>query len=148
MEKVRPKESPNRFVFPTFEQEMGELERVQNHFTIHSEDFSTKFIEMANKSKLSTLTDELWAKLENTDSFSGVTKGDWSAVAEHSEIHEDKRDWQDLRNKMEAGTPLDAPVIAKRGESLHLVSGNTRLMVCRALGLQPDVLIVDIGDFS
>lgn len=54
------------------------------------------------------------------------------------------RDWQLLKSKIENGESLDAPIICQKGDRLHLVSGNTRLIVTRALGMLPQVLLVNI----
>lgn len=144
MEKLPIRESESHFVFPTFKDENGEIERVQNHFKINSHDFAASFLEQASHSSLTELTEDIWGELENSDSFN-IEKGEWDTVAKHSESQEKPRDWKDLRAKLEKGTPIDAPVIAKRGNVLHLASGNTRLMVARALGIEPRVLIVDIS---
>ena len=137
------------FVFPSFKHEEGEIERVQAHFQINTENFVQKFLERALQEKLVKLTDDVWDTLENTDSNpSNLARGDWDAVAEHCNAHEVKRDWQSLKTKMQGGIQLDAPVIARRGRVLHLLSGNTRLMIARALGKRPEVLIVDITDFQ
>jgi hypothetical protein len=145
MEKMPTYEDEPFFVFPTFRDELGEIERVQQYFNIDSPDFVASFLERATHNVLIPLSDELWSTLENTDS-TDIQKDDWASVADHSEAQEKKRDWQDLRTKLEAKIPLDAPVIAKYRDTFHLVSGNTRLMVSRALGIRPQVLIVDISN--
>ena len=135
--------------FPSFEHEEGEIERVQAYFQIKTENFVQKFLEKARATQLVQLTDEIWDTVENTDSHSdNILRGDWDKVAECSDAHEVKRDWQTPKRKLQTGEPVHAPVIARRGDILHLVAGNTRLMVARALGIKPDVLIVDITDFQ
>ena len=137
----------SHFAFPSFEQEAGEIARIQQHFNKKTSNFAARFLESARKASLVPLSAEIWNTVENTDS-DRVLRGDWDAVAEHASAAESKRNWQDLKTKMQAGTPVDAPVIARNGEILHLVSGNTRLMVARALGITPNVLIVDITDIE
>ena len=135
------------FVAPSFEGEKGEVERVQTHFGIADTNFAETFLEKARGGTLQALSDKLWDMLENTESCpKNLEKGDWNAVAEYASVHKPPRDWQDLKRKMQSNVPVDAPVIAKRGDVLHLVSGNTRLLVARALGIRPNVLIVDITD--
>lgn len=83
-------------------------------------------------------------KLENTTA-SAFEAGDWKAVHEHSNPGgQMKRDWEDLRNTIDAGIVLDAPSITKFGDRFHLVSGNTRLMVSRAQGVCPKVLVFEM----
>jgi hypothetical protein len=138
-----------RFIFPSFEHEEGEIERVQEYFQVKTDNFVQKFLDRARTGKLVRLSDDVWNMVENTDSHSeNIMRGDWDAVAECSNANENKRDWQSLRSKMQSGTPVDAAVIARRGNILHLVSGNTRLMVARAMGIRPEVLIVDITDIQ
>ncbi len=149
MDEISTGETVPQFVFPSFEHEEGEIERVQQHFKIESPDFVDRFLKRARAGKLIKLSDEVWDTVENTDSHSdNILRGDWDAVAECSDAHEVKRDWQTLKTKLQTGVRLDAPVIVRHGDVLHLVSGNTRLMVARALGIKPDVLIVDITDLS
>lgn len=149
MKESNIEQDSTHFIFPSFKDEIGEIERVQKHFGIKAENFVEKFLERARRTELVRLSDEVWGSLENTDSRSdNILRGDWQAVEEHSNAPEVKRDWQSLKAKIQTGMPVDAPVIARRGESLHLVADNTRLMVTRALGIYPEVLIVDITDFQ
>ena len=140
------KEVKKQFVFPNIESEMGEIERVAATFS--SEDqgaFIGRFIEKAKIASLSPLSEEIWSKLENTDSF-GILAGDWNEVEYHAKAEPVLRDWQGLRAKIEDGKPMDAPIIARLKDTLHLVSGNTRLMVSRAARIRPEVLIVNMDE--
>lgn len=138
------------FKFPSFEDdEPGEIKRVQEHFQIKTANFVEKFIERARRGKLERLTDKIWDTVENTDSHSdNVLRGDWETVGQLAEAKTPPRDWRSQKRDMELGVALDAPIIARRGDILHLVAGDTRLVVARALGKKPDVLIVDITDFE
>ena len=47
-----------------------------------------------------------------------------------------------LLDAFSSGASMEMPIIWKRGDgALHLVSGNTRLMIMRAQGIRPKVLI-------
>ncbi len=137
------------FKFPSIEGELGEIERVAT-LLYQGDDiarFKELFIEKAKNSVLSELTEEDWQKLENTDSFD-IGIDNWGSIEEHI-VHTNQatganRSWQVIKVKMENGEELDAPVIFKYEGKLHLVSGNTRLMVARALGVTPQVLVVEI----
>ena len=134
------------FEFPSFNyDEIGEIERVQTHFGITSRNFSKQFLQRARQGRIAKLSEDQWRILENTDSLE-IQKGDWGLVAEHAEHQRPSRDWQLLKQRLLSKLPIDAPIIARRGDALHLVTGNTRLMVSRAMDIQPDVLIVDITD--
>lgn len=125
------------FVHPDTQKEKDELERVEREFGIDS----SVLIFAARDGVFTELSDGVWDTLENTDSNRFV-EGDWEEVKRLSEKYE--RDWEDLRQKLEAGTPLDAPIIMQFGDRYHLVSGNTRLMVARAMGLRPKAYIFKI----
>lgn len=105
--------------------------------------FLEKFVEQARKNTLVTLAEDLWSKLENTDSYD-IPKGDFEMVKYHAVEGNPNapRDWETLKSKMEKGDQIDAPIVCEKGGKLHLVSGNTRLMVARTLGIVPQILLV------
>lgn len=129
--------APQVFKYPSIEREEGEFERVAQTFGIET----SVLMFQARNGELITLNEKLWQKLENTDSNRFET-GDWEKVEEFSNSVD--RDWNDLKNKLAAGTQLDAPIIMQFGDRYHLVSGNTRLMVARAEGLKPTVLLFEV----
>jgi hypothetical protein len=132
--------SKEYFKYPKIEKEEGEFDRVAKEFGIET----SVLMFLAQSGELVEMDEVLLSKLENTDADT-VQEGDWEAVHDHSNpdgVH--KRDWEDLRDKFEAGSVLDAPIIMKFGERYHLVSGNTRLMVARAKGISPKVLIFEV----
>ncbi len=140
-----PERNSINFVKPNLEHEMGEIERVAELFANDDkEKFARKIVEEIESAEPQELSEDEWGLLENTDSYD-IEVGDWSKVALLSEMQEVKRDWQGLRSKMEKEECIEAPVILKIAGKLHLVSGNTRLMVARALGLTPKVIIVSMG---
>ncbi len=130
------------FKYPNIQREEGEFERVGATFGVET----SVLMFQAQKGELVTLSENIWRNLENTDS-NRFERGDWEAVAEHAKAHDVGRDWEDLKSKLETGKQLDAPIIMKFGERYHLVSGNTRLMVARAKGIRPTVLLFQT-DFS
>lgn len=136
------------FVFPNIERELGEIERVAHTYNPQDpEAFIRRFHEVARHSELSDLTEEAWSSLGNTDSFD-IPRNGWAQITEQID-HTNKetganRNWAELRQKMEQGQELDAPIVLKHSSETHLVSGNTRLMVARALGKTPKILIVEV----
>ncbi len=128
---------PNQFKYPDIESESGEFERVAQTFGIDS----SVLMFQARNGEMTTLDEDLWQKLENTDSNT-FEVDDWEQTQRFSESI--GRNWQDLKNKMSSGIPLDAPIIMKIGERYHLVSGNTRLMVARAAGVTPKILLFEV----
>lgn len=139
------------FKFPKVENERGEIERVAEEFAKDNTDaFVEEFITKAKASKMEKLDEKIWEKLQNTDSVD-VEKDEWDKVKEHA--GEGERDWENLKKRFEKELLVDVPMIVKvinedREEVYHLVSGNTRLMVAKALGVTPYVLIIDMTDFG
>jgi len=131
--------SKEYFKYPNIEKEEGEFDRVAKEFGFET----SVLMFLAQSGELVQMDEALLSKLENTDADT-VEEGDWEAVHDHSNpdgVH--KRNWEDLRDKLEAGSVLDAPIIMKFGDRYHLVSGNTRLMVARAKGISQKVLIFE-----
>ena len=85
------------------------------------------------------LTDEAWSQLENTDSWSKIKPGDMDTVRCLSAGYE--RDVGSILLAIESGQPLPAPTILEYNHRFYKVSGNTRLMVARALNQHPMVLL-------
>ncbi|MDO8496339.1 MAG: hypothetical protein Q7S43_02830 [bacterium] len=144
MEKII--NGPN-FIMPIIERETGEIERVGEEVfgNRNKEEFLAHFLKVAKTSSLVELSEDLWEKLENTDSHD-IPLNDWSLVEEHAVNGNPNhpRDWQLCKKLYEEGDSIEAPIVVKKGNLLHLVSGNTRLMVARALGLTPKVLLVEL----
>ncbi len=137
------------WVRPDMESERGEIERVVIGFLglEPSKENVDHVIDIINKSETTELTEELWASLENTDSYHNVRPGHFEdarqAIDEsNSELaSENKRDFKKLLRVFENGHGIEIPTIIKKDGILHLVSGNTRLMICRASGIKPKVII-------
>ena len=150
MEGLPEKELKNEavFVFPSVEKEPGEIEKVARKYNPQNpEAFVCIFYERAQQVRLVDLTEDMWGTLDNTDSFD-IPRNGWEQVAEHIDYTNQEtganRNWEDLRQKMEQGQELDAPIVLKHSDEIHLVSGNTRLMVARALGKTPKILLVEM----
>ena len=147
-ETTHKSEKSYTFKFPSIEAELGEIERVA---ALYQGDnvarFKESFVEKAKNSILSELSEEDWQKLENTDSFD-IAPGGWDSIEEHinhtNQTTGATRSWQIIKSKMENSEEIDAPIVLKHSGKLHLVSGNTRLMVARALGIRVQVLVVEI----
>ncbi|MBI4066008.1 hypothetical protein HY412_02360 [Candidatus Kaiserbacteria bacterium] len=137
------------FAFPNLLSEIGEIERVADIYAPdNKEEFIETFQRIASRTKIEMLTENEWSKLENTDSYNILT-GDWVTIIGHVQHYNTTtnadRDWQELRNAFESGKAIDAPIILKTKSGLHLISGNTRLMMCRAFSIRPKVLIIDMS---
>ena len=127
-----------QFIFPNLEEEYGEFERVAKRYGF---DDVQQLISSARLGKMLPLSEDLWSQLENTDSFD-IIEGDFEHVADLSAMV--NRDWEVLREKMMVGNVIDAPIVMKHKDEYHVVSGNTRLMVARAAGIRPSILLFEI----
>lgn len=133
------------FTEPSLEQDVGEVLRVAEAFTSSEEEkelFLKNYYEAFEKGQAMTLYDAVWAELKNTDSFD-IKKGDWESVAHHTE--QAGRDWEKIRDDMQSGQDVAMPTILKINGIYHKVGGNTRLMVARALGIEPTVFMIDMS---
>ena len=131
-----------RFSNPDVFSERGEFARTAEALGV---DESVLLYLAQENGSLVHLDEEMWARLENTDSYE-ITTGDWEEVARLAQMV--GRNYEDIRTKLEQGATPDAPIVANIGGTLHLVSGNTRLMVARAAGITPSVFLftVDIHE--
>ncbi len=126
------------FKTPDIYSEYGEFDRVGKEFGF---DGSVLMHLAKENGKMNALNDEMWSRLENIDSCD-IEEGDWETV--ESKSKEASRDFLVPKNKIEDGKLLDAPIIMKLGDKLHLVSGNTRLMVTKAFGIKPQVYLFEV----
>jgi hypothetical protein len=119
------------WINPSFEEEVGEFKRITGLFNIPLSSLQLLFPEGTAEE----LSDESWSQLENTDSWETTTL---ELVFEAAT--QVGRDAQSLLEAFQADRPMKMPIVLclESGKE-HLVSGNTRLMVCRALGKRPQV---------
>lgn len=126
-----------------FEKEMDEFERVAQDLS-RDEDMDVsvdEIINAFNNAKETTLTKDIWSKLENTES-NQIKKGEIGKVKELAKKY-NKSNPMDLKDALESGE-YSRPMILKYGDRYHLVAGNTRLCTAAAMGIKPQVLIGEI----
>ncbi len=135
------------WVRPDIQSEMGEIERVakmisesddhrDHHYPKILQDI-TKAIETA---RLEGLTDEMWGMLENTDSYHHDLRP--GHIEDVQKIVGSYRDWKSLLDAIQNNAPMQVPIILIQENGIpHLVAGNTRLMIARALGAKVQALI-------
>jgi len=100
------------FKYPDIIKEEGEFNRVAETFGIEA----SVLMFQAQSGELTELKSDVLDNLENTDANT-FEVGDWEAVHNHSNPNgEKKRDWEELRDKIDSGTVLDAPIIMKFGD--------------------------------
>jgi hypothetical protein len=133
-----------QIVKPDLKSEMDELQRVVQDL---SRDENVKItvdelVDKFNNSKEVPLSDEVWNKLENTES-NEIEKGDMKAVFKIAKTY-NKTNPKKLAQSFTDGD-YKRPLIVQFGDRYHLVAGNTRLCTAAALGFKPNVFIAKIG---
>jgi uncharacterized membrane-anchored protein YjiN (DUF445 family) len=126
-----------------FKDEMDEFERAVQDLS-RNDGIDTSVEDVVNsftKAKEVTLTNDIWSKLENTES-NEIKKGEMKKVVDLAKKY-NKTKPVELRKLLLSGD-YRRPLIIKFGDRYHLVAGNTRLCTAAALGIKPKVLIGQI----
>jgi hypothetical protein len=126
-----------------FKDEMDEFERAVQDLS-RNEGIDTSVEDVVNsftRAKEVTLTNDIWGKLENTES-NEIKKGEMKKVVDLAKKY-NKTKPVELRKLILSGD-YRRPLIIKFGDRYHLVAGNTRLCTAAALGVKPKVLIGQI----
>jgi hypothetical protein len=132
---------------PDIEGEMDELQRaVQDLSRDEDVDISVEqLVNAFNNSKEETLTNDIWGKLENTES-NEIQKGDTNAVMKIAKMY-NKTSPKILAKAIMNGE-YNRPLILKLGDRYILVAGNTRLSTAAAIGVSPKVFIAKIENID
>jgi hypothetical protein len=134
-----------KLIKPDLKSEMDELQRVVQDLS-RDENIETtvdELIKKFNNSNEERLSDNVWKKLENTES-NEIEKGDMKAVQKIAKMY-NKTNPQKLAQSFADGD-YKRPLIVQFGGRYHLVAGNTRLCTAAALGIKPYVFIAKIKD--
>ena len=130
----------NAWSAPDIEAEMGEIERTAS--ALSPLDASAEFARLLEAIKVGesvNLSDDVWSRLENSDSWD-IRVGHIEDVTYHT--NENGRDAAALEAALRNGTSMLMPIIViKKDGTPYTVSGNTRLMLARALGITPKVFV-------
>ncbi len=149
MESFETLSSFSNWTEPDLEKEKGELKRVARDF-LGDESLTQELKETLIGTPPTELSESDWESLENTDSFHNVRFGSLHDAREITEQYnalldkDSKRDFEALLDGFIEGKAMECPTIVKKGNKLHLISGNTRLMIARALGIKPRVVIAEL----
>jgi len=116
--------------------EGSEIERTAQVFNIPLEDLKYAFI----AGGMIILSDDIWSKLENTDSYNITSIEDAVKLA-----NQYGKKWKSTLSAIKNSEVLDPPMILNYDKDrYYLVGGNTRLMFYKALGIEPKVLLATI----
>ena len=135
----------DKVVKPDIEGEMDEFQRISQDLRRDEKiDISVEELVRAFEGlKEETLTDDVWPKLENTES-NEIEKGDIEAVNDIAKMY-NKTDPKKLIKVIKSGE-YRRPLILKMGDRYILIAGNTRLCTAAAMGVNPKVFIGEIGE--
>lgn len=134
----------DKHIRPDIEGEMDEIQRFSQELSRDEgiEISVDEVIESLENSEEQTLTNDLWGTLENTES-NEVEEGDWKTVIEIAKEYR-KTNPKILKKEIESGE-YKRPLIAKLGDRLILIAGNTRLCTAAAMGVNLNVFIAEIN---
>jgi hypothetical protein len=83
------------------------------------------------------LDEDEWAEMDNADSSSSrLTREGAIALSVGY-----GRDFEGIERALKASEPIPMPLVLETRGALYLVGGNTRLMACRVLGIQPQIWV-------
>jgi hypothetical protein len=135
----------NKEMGPDIEGEMDEFERMSQDLKRDEKiDVSVEeLVRSFDSVKEQTLTDDVWSKLENTES-NEIEKGDIEAVNDIAKMYH-KTDPKKLIKVIKSGE-YRRPLILKMGDRYILIAGNTRLCTAAAMGINPKVFIGEIEE--
>jgi len=116
--------------------EESEIERTAEEFNIPLEDLKYAF----TAGSMVILSDDIWSKLENSDSYDITSLDDAIKLAKQY-----GKNWKSILTAIKDGTIMDPPMVLNYDKTrYYLVGGNTRLMFYKALGVTPKVLMATI----
>jgi hypothetical protein len=123
--------------------EMDEIERAVQDLSRDGDLETTvnDVVEAFKNGKEIQITDDIWKKLENTES-NEVKKGQMKKVVEIAKKYNKTSPY--ILKKSLVKDDYNRPLIIKFGNRYHLVAGNTRLCTAAALGMKPQVIIGEI----
>jgi cytidyltransferase-like protein len=116
--------------------EEDKVERTADVFNIPLEDLKYAF----TAGSMVILSDDIWSKLENSNSYNIKSLDDAINLAKQS-----GEDWKSILVAIKDGTIVDPPMVLNYDKTrYYLASGNTRLMFCKALDIEPKILLATI----
>ena len=132
---------------PDIENEMDEIQRTSQDLSRDDGiDISVKEIVNGFKeSKEQILSNDIWKKLENTES-NEIQKGDFESVLNIAKKYK-KTSPKKLSKLLKSGD-YERPLILNIGERYILISGNTRLSTAASIGIKPKVFISKIQNMK
>jgi hypothetical protein len=127
--KVRLESKSPLLWIPILQAENEEIERTADDLGLP---YDTIYNSLASGKEV-TLTDEIWSRLENTDSYDINSEKEAIELAQHY-----GKDYQSI---MSAESLPPAIILQYSPNKFYLIAGNTRLMFARVKGINPQVIL-------
>jgi hypothetical protein len=127
--KVRLESKSPLLWIPILQAENEEIERTADELGLPYDVVYNSFA----SGKEVTLTDEMWSRLENTDSYDINSEEEAIELAQYY--------GKDIQSILAAEKTPPALILQYSPNKYYLVGGNTRLMVARAKGINPQVIL-------
>jgi len=127
--KVRLESKSPLLWIPILQAENEEIERTADELGLPYDVVYNSFA----SGKEVTLTDEMWSRLENTDSYDINSEEEAIELANYY--------GKDIKSILAAEKTPPALILQYSPNKYYLVGGNTRLMVARAKGINPQVIL-------
>jgi hypothetical protein len=127
--KVRLESKSPLLWIPILQAENEEIERTADDLGLP---YDTIYNSLASGKEV-TLTDEMWSRLENTDSYDINSEEEAIELAQHY-----GKDYQSI---MSAESLPPAIIFQYSPNKFYLIAGNTRLMFARVKGINPQVIL-------
>jgi predicted glycosyl hydrolase (DUF1957 family) len=121
------------WVVPNIQQEMDELQRTASTLNVDQ----NQLLQATKNAKLISLDEKTWRVMKNTDSYRT-----WSMKRVNYLAKQYGRDVDRIVQGFQRGDNMPAPIVLMQGNQPYLVAGNTRLMVARALKIQPKIFLI------
>jgi hypothetical protein len=127
--KVRLESKSPLLWIPILQAENEEIERTADDLGLP---YDTVYNSLANGKEV-TLTDEMWSRLENTDSYDIDSEEEAIKLAQYY--------GKDYKSILSAKKTPPALILQYSPDKYYLIGGNTRLMFARAKGINPQVIL-------
>lgn len=114
------------WIQPDFIEEIEEFKRIAKEENLELERLETNY----QKGKATTLTEQLWQKLENTDSYDIESEAQFKKLS--------KKYGKNI-DSLEDATELPMPIVVNINNRYYLIAGNTRLMFSRLYNIKPKI---------
>lgn len=146
--KGTPEKLAINWCYPDIDEEKEEIIRTAMEFAGFDNDYREEISKIYNaidRGRIQPLDEAMWSKLTNSDSFQFKLGQVEEAKAYALEAGKSPEGVDKILAGMRNGQPMQSPIIVIRSDGVpYLVSGNTRLMLARAVGDTPHVVIANM----